>query len=87
MKMLVAGIFVVSLLLLLAVVIKKKMGIGWLTAFGSHLALSALAIYIVNFSGLLPAAYIPLNPMTIGTVMVLGVPGVALLLGLKLTLI
>ncbi|WP_442950418.1 pro-sigmaK processing inhibitor BofA family protein [Paenibacillus sp. DMB20] len=42
---------------------------------------------MLNFSGLVPAAYIPLNPMTISTVMVLGVPGVALLLGLKLTLI
>ncbi|WP_054957832.1 pro-sigmaK processing inhibitor BofA family protein [Paenibacillus dakarensis] len=87
MKLIVAGVLCVSLLLLILVVFKKKLGLGWLTLFGSHLALSAIAIYIFNFSGFIDETYIPLNPMTIGTVMVLGLPGVALLLGLKLTLI
>ncbi|MNI91366.1 SigmaK-factor processing regulatory protein BofA [compost metagenome] len=49
--------------------------------------LAALGIYVVNFSGLLTEVYIPLNPATIGTVLVLGLPGVVLLLGLKLTMI
>ena len=46
-----------------------------------------LLIYVVNFTGLAAEAYIPLNPMTIGTVMVLGLPGVALLIGLKFTIL
>ncbi|WP_422659164.1 pro-sigmaK processing inhibitor BofA family protein [Paenibacillus sp. EC2-1] len=87
MKLLVAGVLCISLLLLIIVVFKKKLGFGWLTVFGSHLALSAIAIYVFNFSGLSTETYIPLNPMTIGTVMVLGLPGVALLLGLKISLI
>lgn len=87
MKLIVAGVLCVSLLLLVLIVFKKKLGFGWLTVFGSHLALSALAIYVLNFSGLSAETYIPLNPMTVGTVMVLGLPGVALLLGLKITLI
>ena len=87
MKMLVAGILVLSLLFLIVIVIKRRLGFGWLTTFGAHLTLSALAIYVINFSGFLPALYIPMNPMTVGTVMVLGVPGIALLLGLKFTLI
>lgn len=87
MKLIVAGVLCVSLLLLIIIIFKKRLGLGWLTVFGSHLALSAIAIYIINYSGLLADTYIPLNPMTIGAVMVLGLPGVALLLGLKITLI
>ncbi|WP_325175592.1 pro-sigmaK processing inhibitor BofA family protein [Paenibacillus sonchi] len=40
----------------------------------------------MNFSGLLTDIYIPLNPATIGAVTVLGLPGVLMLMGLKLTL-
>lgn len=87
MKLIVAGVLCISLVLLIFVVFKKRLGLGWLTIFGSHLALSAIAIYVIDFSGLLAEVYIPLNPMTVGTVMVLGLPGVALLLGLKITLI
>ncbi|NMO97929.1 pro-sigmaK processing inhibitor BofA family protein [Paenibacillus lemnae] len=87
MKWFVTCIFLISLLMLLITVFKKKLGISWLTWFGSHLALSAMAIYIINFSGLISEVYIPLNPMTVGTVMMLGLPGIAVLIGLKLTLI
>ncbi|WP_106769458.1 pro-sigmaK processing inhibitor BofA family protein [Paenibacillus faecalis] len=87
MKFIVAGVLFISLLLLVIIVFKKKLGLSWLTAFGAHLVLSAIVIYIVNFSGFSADTYIPLNPMTIGTVMVLGAPGVGLLLGLKLILI
>ncbi|GIO35101.1 MULTISPECIES: pro-sigmaK processing inhibitor BofA family protein [Paenibacillus] len=86
MKLVVMGIMTVSLLLLLLIVFRKKIGFGWLTMFGTHLVLAALGLYLVNFSGLIPEVYIPLNPTTVGTVMVLGLPGVALLFGLKITL-
>ncbi|MBE9917673.1 pro-sigmaK processing inhibitor BofA [Paenibacillus donghaensis] len=86
MKLAAIGTMAVSLLLLLMIVVRKKIGFGWLTAFGTHLVLAALGLYIVNFSGLIPEVYIPLNPTTVGTVTVLGLPGVALLYGLKLSL-
>lgn len=87
MKMMMLGVLCISLLLLIYIILKKRLGIGWMTVFGAHLALAAIGIYVVNFTGLAAEAYIPLNPMTIGTVMVLGLPGVALLLGLKITLV
>ncbi|MDR0270983.1 pro-sigmaK processing inhibitor BofA family protein [Paenibacillus sp.] len=87
MRLAVIGIMVMSLLLLLFIVFRKRIGFGWLTAFGTHLVLAALGLYLVNFSGLIPEVYIPLNPTTIGTVMVLGLPGVALLYSLKISLI
>ncbi|GAB6928111.1 hypothetical protein JCM10914A_20940 [Paenibacillus sp. JCM 10914] len=87
MKLIVMGVLCISLMLLVYVVFRRKLGFGWLTVFGAHLALSALAIYVVNYTGIAAETYIPLNPMTIGTVMVLGLPGVALLVGLKITLL
>jgi inhibitor of the pro-sigma K processing machinery len=84
--MVAAGVLVLSVSLLLLIVFRKKMGWAWLSLFGTHLILAALGIYIVNFSGLLTDIYIPLNPATIGAVTVLGLPGVLLLLGLKITL-
>ncbi|MEC0242649.1 pro-sigmaK processing inhibitor BofA family protein [Paenibacillus dokdonensis] len=86
MRLAVMGVLLVSLLLLLFIVVRKKIGFGWLTVFGTHLVLAALGLYLVNFSGIMTEVYIPLNPTTVGTVMVLGLPGVALLYGLKISL-
>ena len=80
------GVLILSLVLLSLIVFKKKLGWGWLSLFGSHLILAALGIYVVNFSGLITQVYIPLNPATIGAVTVLGLPGVVMLIGLKIIL-
>ncbi|OAB43581.1 pro-sigmaK processing inhibitor BofA family protein [Paenibacillus glacialis] len=87
MKWIVMGVLILSLFALLFIVLKKKLGFGWLTVFGTHMVLATVGIYLVNFSGLITTVYIPLNPVTIGTVTVLGLPGVALLYGLKIYLI
>ena len=78
------GVLVVSLCALTYIVIKKRLGFGWLTVFGTHMILASLGIYLVNFSGWITAVYIPINPVTIGTVTILGLPGVALLYALKI---
>ncbi|OKP95900.1 pro-sigmaK processing inhibitor BofA [Paenibacillus sp. P46E] len=86
MRMAAIAVLVLSGLLLLLIVFRKKLGWAWLSLFGTHLLLAALGIYVVNFSGLVTDIYIPLNPATIGAVTVLGLPGVLMLLGLKITL-
>lgn len=87
MKSIILGsVLVVSLLSLLVILFKKRIGLTFLTSFGIHLVLAAVGIYIVNYSGWVTGAYIPLNPATIGTVSILGLPGVGLLLGLKISL-
>lgn len=86
LRMIALGVLVGSAILLTLIVFRKKLGWAWLSLFGTHLILAALGIYIVNFSGLLTEIYIPLNPATIGAVTVLGLPGVLMLLGLKITL-
>lgn len=75
-----------SLAALLYTMLKKRVGLGWITTFGAHMALAGLGLYVVNYSGWVTQAYIPINPVTMGTVTVFGLPGVALLVGLKLTL-
>ncbi|MCM3786790.1 pro-sigmaK processing inhibitor BofA family protein [Neobacillus mesonae] len=80
------GVLTISLLLILIILFRKKIGLRWTSTFGIHLVLAALGIYVVNYSGLIGEVYIPINPATIGTVTVLGLPGVALLYGLKISL-
>lgn len=87
MKTVLAVVLIISLFMLLYIWITRKLGFAWLTRLGLHVVLAALGIYIVNFSGLLTEVYIPLNPVTIATVLILGLPGVVLLLGLKLSMI
>ncbi|WP_397361906.1 pro-sigmaK processing inhibitor BofA family protein [Paenibacillus sp.] len=84
--MIAMGVLVLSVVLLSLIVFRKKLGFGWLSLFGTHLVLAALAIYVVNFSGLITQVHIPLNPATIGAVTVLGLPGVVMLIGLRIIL-
>ncbi|MGO4532940.1 pro-sigmaK processing inhibitor BofA family protein [Paenibacillus sp. 2TAF8] len=87
MKTIILGsILVASLLALIVVLFRKRLGLSIFTSIGIHLVLAAAGIYIVNYSGWITGMYIPLNPATIGTVTVLGLPGVGLLLGLKFSL-
>ncbi|MCD9022379.1 pro-sigmaK processing inhibitor BofA family protein [Cohnella silvisoli] len=69
------------------VLLKRNVPKGWLTRFGVHLVITAMALYALNFSGWVTGWYVPLNPFTIGTVALLGLPGIALVLGLQWTLL
>jgi inhibitor of the pro-sigma K processing machinery len=83
MKAVWLSIFIGSSLLLAAVLLKNKLSWGWLRSFSLHVVLAAGLLYLLNYSGLVPGMYIPLNPITIGTVLTLGVPGIALIVGLQ----
>jgi len=77
----------VSSVLLVAIMLKHKAPKGWLTRFGVHLIVSAMAIYALNYSGWVTGLYIPLNPATIGAVSLLGLPGIALIACIQWTLL
>ncbi|MFD0674507.1 pro-sigmaK processing inhibitor BofA family protein [Cohnella sp. GCM10027633] len=72
---------------LAVVLLRKQAPKGWLTRFGIHLVVSAMALYALNFSGWVTGWHVPLNPVTIGTVAVLGLPGIGLVLGVQSILI
>ncbi|PZT52214.1 pro-sigmaK processing inhibitor BofA family protein [Paenibacillus silvae] len=87
MKAVILGsVLVASLLALVVILFRKRLGLSVFTSIGIHLVMAAAGIYVVNYSGWITGMYIPLNPATIGTVTVLGLPGVGLLLGLKISL-
>lgn len=69
------------------VLFKRSVPKGWFMRFSIHLVLAAMALYALNFSGWVTGWYVPLNPFTIGTVALLGLPGIGLVLGLQWTLI
>jgi inhibitor of the pro-sigma K processing machinery len=69
------------------VLLNQKAPKGWFMRFSVHLIMAALALYALNFSGWVTGWYLPLNPMTVGTVALLGLPGIALVLGLQMTLL
>ncbi|WP_044482681.1 pro-sigmaK processing inhibitor BofA family protein [Paenibacillus antibioticophila] len=87
MKIILTVVLAVSLLSLLFIVFSRRLGFAWLSRLGIHVVVAALGLYVVNYSGWIAEAYIPLNPVTLTTVLVLGLPGIGLLLGLKLILI
>jgi len=77
---------VISALLLLVILIRQPNTRGWLKRFGLHLTAAAIVLYLLNFSGVIAGFEVPLNPVTLGTVVLLGLPGIALVLGLQLAL-
>lgn len=72
---------------LAVMLLRHRVSWSWISRFALHLTVAAIALYALNGIGLIPGMYIPLNPATIGTVVVLGLPGVALLAGLQMTVI
>ncbi|MDQ6420262.1 pro-sigmaK processing inhibitor BofA family protein [Paenibacillus sp. LHD-117] len=85
MKTVWTAMLIGSSALLIWILIRNKMPLAWLRGFALHLVAAAGVLYVLNYSGLVPGMYIPLNPVTVGTVVVLGVPGIALLAGLQWT--
>ena len=83
MKLVWLSILIVSSVLLIAVILRNKLSWSWLRGFSLHFVAAAGLLYLLNYSGLVPGIYIPLNPITIGTVVILGIPGVALMAGLQ----
>jgi SigmaK-factor processing regulatory protein BofA. len=69
------------------VLLRRNVPKGWFMRFSVHLVLAAVALYALNFSGWVTGWYVPLNPFTIGTVALLGVPGIGLVLGLQWSLL
>lgn len=72
-----------SALSLCIVLFRRRAPKGWLMRFSLQLIVSAMILYVLNYSGWITGWYVPLNPATIGTVALLGAPGIGLMLGLQ----
>lgn len=87
MKIVWLSILVISSLLLVGVLLRHKLSWGWLRGFALHLVIAAGLLYMANELGVVEGLHIPLNPITISTAVVLGVPGVFMLAGVQLFIV
>lgn len=81
------GIFIVSTILLLIVVFRTPSAFQWLGRMCLHVALAIFLLYIINLFSGYTHFELPVNAVTVGTVSVLGVPGLGMLAALKLWVI
>lgn len=71
---------------LLFVLIRNRHSRQWLAYLMLNIGLAVFILYFINLIGVRLSIDIPINMMTIATIGVLGIPGLLLLVALKLTL-
>lgn len=86
MHMLWMGLLIVSSFLLLLTLIRQKWSWRWLGYAVMHVVVAAFLLYFVNLVGSHYDFKIPVNIPTVATTLILGVPGIMMLVGLKLVL-
>jgi inhibitor of the pro-sigma K processing machinery len=73
--------------LLAIVLIRSRIDYRWFGFALLHLVLAAVGLFIMNGTGWAGNFSIPINFYTLFTIMILGIPGLILLIAIKLTLI
>jgi inhibitor of the pro-sigma K processing machinery len=84
MPYLLWGVFIGSGLLLALVLLRNRSAFQWLGYACLHVAFASILLYILNLFSTYTHLELPLNAVTIGTVSVLGIPGLMALAALKL---
>lgn len=72
-----------SLLLLAVILSRAKLSPRWFTYAGLNVAASAVILYIIDVTRIIPHLYIPINLVTVITISALGLPGIMLVTALK----
>lgn len=80
------ALFILSLSLLVVTLIRRKHAWNWLGYAALHVVVAAFLLYFVNLAGAMFDFRIPINIPTVATAIVLGAPGILMLIGLKLLL-
>jgi len=84
MQYMLWGVFLGSGLLLAFVLLRRRFAFQWLGHACLHVAFASILLYILNLFSSYTHLELPLNAVTIGTVSILGLPGLAALAALKL---
>ncbi|MFD0698797.1 pro-sigmaK processing inhibitor BofA family protein [Paenibacillus sp. GCM10027628] len=87
LKYVMWGLLVLSSFLLLFTLVRNRRAGRWLSAIALNVAFAAFILYVLNLLSAYTNFDLPINTATLGTVTVLGVPGILLLICLKLTLL
>ncbi|MBD0381926.1 pro-sigmaK processing inhibitor BofA family protein [Paenibacillus sp. WST5] len=81
------GLLVLSSMMLIFILFRNRRAGRWLSAIALNIAFAAFILYVLNLLSAYTNFELPINTATLGTVTVLGVPGILLLVCLKLTLL
>jgi inhibitor of the pro-sigma K processing machinery len=87
MKNVIWGLLIVSSAGLLYQLLKQKQVTRAITFFSIHAVVGMFAIYILNLFTIYTHFSLPINPATVSTIGVLGVPGLLLISALKIVLV
>lgn len=87
MKVAVWGVFVLSVGGLLVLLFRHKRAGRALALLGTKAVVTSFLLYGVNLLSTYTSFTLPINAATVGTVTLLGFPGMAMLAALKITLI
>ncbi|MBD2860368.1 MULTISPECIES: pro-sigmaK processing inhibitor BofA family protein [Paenibacillus] len=80
------GVLLISSILLVVVLMRRKHSRQWIGYAVLHIVVAAFLLYFVNLAGSYYDFRIPVNMPTVATVLMLGVPGLLMLVGLKFVL-
>jgi inhibitor of the pro-sigma K processing machinery len=81
------AILSVSGILLVITLFRHKYGFQWIGYICINVAFAAFLLYGINLFGAYTRLELPINPATVGAVSVLGIPGLLLLVSLKLWIV
>ncbi|MCI3926802.1 pro-sigmaK processing inhibitor BofA family protein [Paenibacillus sp. TRM 82003] len=80
-------LFVGSLVALAIVLLRSRIGWGWVGTLTVNLVLGGLLLYGAGLAEPYTHLHLPVNAVTVVTVAALGVPGLAMLAGIKLLIV
>ncbi len=80
-------LLIVSGCLLVITLIRSKYSLQWLSVIGLNLVVAVILLYVVNWFGASSDFHIAINQFTVVVIAILGVPGLLLLVALKLAFV
>ncbi|KJB89720.1 sigmaK-factor processing regulatory protein BofA [Paenibacillus sp. E194] len=83
-KMLLLGLLIVSIAGLFIVLFRQRLAWRGIMTFLLHGVSAFALLYIVNSTGWIAGIHVPINPATLTGVGLLGIPGLALVISLKM---
>jgi inhibitor of the pro-sigma K processing machinery len=81
------GLLISSLVLLLFLWFRKGQASRWLSVLGMNMLIAVLLLYVIDMLTVYTHFVIPFNYLTLAVVTMLGIPGLLLLVSLKMVLL
>jgi inhibitor of the pro-sigma K processing machinery len=87
LKLVVWGILTISSLVLIYQLLRNRQATRWFSVLALNMVIAVFFLYVLNLLEGYTHFSLPINLVTLATVGFLGIPGIVLLVGLKLVLL